>query len=136
MIQKNPLFILDGGHNPQCAEALAACIRELLPDKKIVFLYGTLADKDYPKVISHLIPFAQEFICLTPQNDRALSAVELAEYLLRQGVSAKASKTVEAGISEAIKKAGENGTVIAFGSLYLAGAIRNIVLKEGPVTSR
>ena len=28
---RSPLFILDGGHNPQCAQAMAGSIGELLP---------------------------------------------------------------------------------------------------------
>ena len=32
VLSRHPLFILDGGHNPQCAEALAESLREYLPD--------------------------------------------------------------------------------------------------------
>ena len=32
VLSRHPLFILAGGHNPQCAEALAESLREYLPD--------------------------------------------------------------------------------------------------------
>lgn len=127
-IGKDPLFILDGGHNPQGAEALSATIREYLPNRKIVFLYGTLADKDYSKVLSQILPFAQEFICLTPPDDRALNASELAEELRKQGLKAEAFSEVCEGIQAAQRAAGRDGVVIAFGSLYLAGVIRTVLL--------
>ncbi|MBR1635437.1 MAG: bifunctional folylpolyglutamate synthase/dihydrofolate synthase [Lachnospiraceae bacterium] len=123
-ISRKPLVILDGGHNPQCAEALAASIRELLPGRKIVFLVGTLADKDYPKVMAALLPLAQEFICLTPRNDRALSADDLAEYLIKKGARAVACAETDAGIQAALDAADEDGAIVAFGSLYLVGAVR------------
>lgn len=46
VMSQEPLFLIDGGHNPQCAEMLAASLRSLLPEQKAVFLLGVLADKD------------------------------------------------------------------------------------------
>ena len=124
VLNRNPLCILDGGHNPQCAEALVRSLRVLLPGEKAVFLLGVLADKDYPEMIRILMPMASSFVCLTPNSDRALTAQELAAYLRSQGAEAAAAENVPEGIRMAVKAAGEDGTVIAFGSLYLAGAIR------------
>ena len=31
VLHRSPLFLLDGGHNPQCAEALAGCVEKYLP---------------------------------------------------------------------------------------------------------
>ena len=123
VINRQPLVILDGGHNPQCAEALAASLRELLPNKKVVFLLGVLRDKDYPRMMEMLLPFAQEFICLTPFSDRALPADELAAYLTARGTRARGCDNVEAGLRAALEAA-DGVPVVAFGSLYLAGAIR------------
>ena len=119
-----PLFLIDGGHNPQCAEALADSLRRLLPDKKVVFLLGVLRDKDYPQMLGTLLPFAQSFICLTPLSDRALSAAELAAYLTERGAKAVAFTEVSDGLRAALDEAGTDGAVVAFGSLYLVGAIR------------
>jgi dihydrofolate synthase/folylpolyglutamate synthase len=46
VLGRAPLFLLDGGHNPQCAEALCASLDTLLGGKKAVFLIGVLADKE------------------------------------------------------------------------------------------
>lgn len=124
VLSQKPLFILDGGHNPQCVEALMSSIGALLSGRRVVFLCGVLADKDYPKMMELILPRAQEFICLTPVSDRALSAEALADFLTGRGARARASADISAGIRLALDAAGEDGVVIAFGSLYLAGAVR------------
>ena len=116
--------MIDGGHNPQCAQMLKESLHQLLPGRKVVFLAGVLEDKDYPRIMELLMPVAQEFVCLTPVNERALPAEKLAEHLRQQGENAVACETVEEGLLAARKAAGEDGIVVAFGSLYLAGVVR------------
>lgn len=143
ILGKDPLFLLDGGHNPQCAEALAASLKNLLGDKKAVFLMGVLADKDYNQILDLIIPYAKEFICLTPFSERAMSAENLAKLLAAKGIKATAVpgagepshdvspaayKAMEDGIKMAREAAGEDGAIVCFGSLYLVGHIRGIVL--------
>jgi len=122
VLGREPLFLLDGGHNPQCAEALAGSLRELLPEGKAVFLMGVLADKDYPAIVDAVAPLATEFCCLTPVSERALPAADLAAYLTERGLTAHACDGIPEGIAAALDA---GGPVIAFGSLYLAGAVRS-----------
>ena len=124
ILRREPLVVVDGGHNPQCAQALAESLRELLPGKRLVFLLGVLADKDYPGMLELLTPLAGEFVCLTPLSERALPAGDLAAYLTQRGARASACAGVASGVRAALKAAGEDGAVVAFGSLYLVGAIR------------
>jgi dihydrofolate synthase/folylpolyglutamate synthase len=53
VMSKEPLFIIDGGHNPQCIEALVTNIQEYLADKELTVLTGVLADKDYADMYLH-----------------------------------------------------------------------------------
>ncbi len=130
VLSRNPLFILDGGHNPQCAGALAESLRTYLPEAegrdagsgKIVFLMGMLADKDYLAVIDIISPFAAAFVCLTPDSPRALSAEDLAQELRGRGFTAAACKNAREGIEKALQK---RLPVVAFGSLYMAGEVRS-----------
>ena len=124
VLRRDPLCILDGGHNPQCAQALTASLDELLPGRKAVFLMGILSDKDYSQVVEIILPYASEFFTLTPLNPRALSAEDLAVELTRRGAAATACAEVDEGIDKAIAAAGKDGLVVIFGSLYLAGAVR------------
>ena len=124
VLRRDPLCILDGGHNPQCAQALTTSLDELLPGRKAVFLMGILSDKDYSQVVEMILPYASEFFTLTPLNPRALSAEDLAAELTRRGAVATACAQVDEGIDKAIAAAGKDGLVVIFGSLYLAGAVR------------
>lgn len=125
ILSKTSLFLLDGAHNPQCVEMLEQSMQTLFRDRKVVFLTGMLRDKDYLqmlKMVSHRI---KEVICLTPDSDRALPAKALASVLEGFEVKATAFDDVESGIVAALTAA-KGSPVVAFGSLYLAGAIRSI----------
>ena len=127
VLNRDPIFLLDGGHNPQCAEALAAAIDKLFPGKKVVFLLGVLADKDYPQIMDIVMPYAKQFVCMTPFSYRALPAHKLRDYLKSKGARATScGSDVVRGIRAAQKAAGKRGAVVAFGSLYLAGHVRTV----------
>jgi dihydrofolate synthase/folylpolyglutamate synthase len=125
IVGRDPLFIIDGGHNPQCIDALVVNIRDYLQDRKIIALTGVLADKDYGEMYRPMMPYIQEFVCITPPNPRKLEATELAEHLRRVGATATPCETIAQGVQTAIAKAGKDGVVLCFGSLYTIGDIKN-----------
>ncbi|MBO5868860.1 MAG: hypothetical protein J6Q54_08135, partial [Oscillospiraceae bacterium] len=125
IIKKDPLFIIDGGHNPQCIEALVKNIQDYLVGKDVYVLTGVLNDKDYGDMYRCVIPLVREFICITPPNPRKLEAAELAKHLTGVGAKATPCDTMEAGVKLALSKAGKDGVVLCFGSLYTIGAIRD-----------
>ena len=125
IVGQDPLFIIDGGHNPQCIQALVENIKDYLEGRKIIVLAGVLADKDYGDMFRPVMPYAQEFVCITPDNPRKMSAADLAEHLRKVGAKATACETVEAGVALAKSLAGKEGVVLSFGSLYSIGDVRN-----------
>ncbi len=129
VMRRDPLFIIDGGHNPQCIEALVKNIEDYLKDRKVIVLTGVLADKDYADMYKPVMPLVQEFVCITPPNPRKLEAALLAQYLQDAGVAATACDSIENGVRTAIKKAGKDGVVLCFGSLYSIGSIRDALDK-------
>lgn len=125
IVGHDPLFIIDGGHNPQCIDALIKNIRDYLADRKIIALTGVLADKDYGEMYRPMMPYIQEFVCITPPNPRKLEAPELAEHLRRVGATATPCENIPQGVQMAMEKAGKDGVVLCFGSLYTIGDIKN-----------
>lgn len=128
IVSRKPLFIIDGGHNPQCIEALVKNIQDYLAGKRVIALTGVLADKDYADMYRPVMPLVDRFVCITPPNPRKLEAEQLARYLREIGAEATACETVAQGVDLAIKLAGEDGVVLCFGSLYSIGAIRDALL--------
>lgn len=125
IMRHDPLFIIDGGHNPQCIEALVKNIKDYLAGKNVIVLTGVLADKDYADMYKPVMPLVREFVCITPPNPRKLEAEQLARYLMAAGAKAEACESVLAGVKTAMAKAGSDGVVLCFGSLYSIGAIRD-----------
>ena len=133
IVSRQPLFIIDGGHNPQCIEALVKNIQDYLTGKKVIALTGVLADKDYADMYRPVMPLVDRFVCITPPSPRKLEAVELARYLREAGAYADACGTVAEGVQKSMELAGENGVVLCFGSLYSIGAIRDALVELGRI---
>lgn len=123
VLAREPLTILDGGHNPQCVRALARALGAYLPGQPVTFLMGVLSDKDYEDMIASVAPFARRFLCVTPDSPRAMPARELARLLREKGFEAESCETVPEAIGKCLSY--DDGPVVAFGSLYMAGEIRS-----------
>ena len=131
LVAREPLFIVDGGHNPQCIEALVNNVRDYLGDKKLVILSGVLRDKDFNQMYKDMVPFATEMVTVTPNNPgRAMPAAELKEYLEQFGKPVTACDLIADGVKLAKQKAGKDGVVLAYGSLYMVGDIENAARAE------
>lgn len=127
-----PAILVDGGHNPQGAQVLADSLRDLFPNKKILFVMSVLADKDYQSMIENVIDIADGFICVTPPNLRALQASELARAVekaayarqieLGRGVST--AESFERALSDARTVSADGDVICAFGSLYSIADIK------------
>lgn len=124
VLSREPWFIVDGGHNPQCAETVAYSLNHYFPGKPAVILIGVLADKDYGEVCSIVEPYAGQFVTVTPGSYRALSAEALAEQLAHYGKPVTPCASIAEGVEKACSLAGSDGLVCAFGSLYMTGEIR------------
>lgn len=124
LLRREPLFFVDGGHNPQCMGALAKNMQDYLPGYDITALTGVMADKDYMDMYRLVAPCISRFVTVTPSNPRALSAGALAEQLGQLGKPVTACASVEEGVRSAMAQTPEGGAVVAFGSLYMVGDIR------------
>ena len=122
-----PTIVVDGGHNPQGAQALAESLTNVFPGKKPIFIIGVLEDKNYPEMLEAILPLGGGFVTATPNNPRALPAEKLARAIRWTGqdllgCSACTNPFVARNMEEALAKArdlaGEQGLICAFGSLY------------------
>jgi len=116
--------LIDGAHNPQGVDALVQYVDEYLADRKRVLLSGVLADKLQPEMLGQMVHIARDIVTVTPDTPRAMSAEDYASHLNAQGGNATAAASLSAGLNLALQMAGEDGVVIAAGSLYFAGALR------------
>lgn len=129
LLCNNPVFLLDGAHNPNGTAALAQALRKYLSGKRIIGIVGMLADKDSHAALQNLEGLFESVYTLTPPNPRAMQAEELAVVWAELGVSATAAKHPQEAIEMALQAAGDDGAIVVCGSLYLASQVRPVVLE-------
>ena len=122
--------ILDGAHNEPGVRALCAYMDAWLKKEKTVLLTGMMADKDVSAMTQMLAPRVRCVVTTQPAIPRAMAAQELAAVFEKQGASALAIAAPKAALERAREIAGEDGTVLCAGSLYLIGEIRTLLRQE------
>ena len=135
LVNDEPCFIVDGGHNPQCAQTVADNLARYFPGRRITLLVGVLADKDYPAMLAALDGQAAAYIAATPRSPRALPAAELGEYLKRFGKPVTVCADPAQAAELALAHAAPEDVICAVGSLYMAGAIRTYLRRENDENS-
>lgn len=123
VVRRDPIVILDGGHNPQCMEALTQNVSDYLSSYPLTVLTGVLGDKDYAHMYGRLAAQAARFVTVTPRNPRALPAAQLTEMLSALGKPVTACNTIAQGVDTALSLTPPDGAVLCCGSLYLLGDV-------------
>lgn len=129
LLCREPVFLLDGAHNPHGMAATAESLRRYFPGGGIHFLVGVMADKDVAAMAELLAPLAADFTAVRPDNARAMPAEELSALLSRFGAEAMPAASVEEGAARVLALAGRSGVACALGSLYFSGDVRRAVAK-------
>ncbi len=130
VLRYDPVFILDGAHNPHGIEGAVKSIKAHFGDEKLTFVIGVMADKDVENMIGMVVPLAKEFYTARPDNPRAMEANELARRLEGCGAKAIACESVADAVNKAIASVSKDGAVVALGSLYFSAEIREAVAKN------
>ena len=131
LLHRNPVFILDGSHNPHGMTATVESLRAHFGAKKLYFVVGVMADKDVEGIARQLAPFAAGFAAVEPPNPRAMKPEALAALLTREtGVEALPFPTIAEGVNWAIDRAGTEGAAAALGSLYFSSQVRSAVSEK------
>lgn len=121
-IQKTPVWIADGAHNPQGIQSLSASLWQMYPDKNWIGIMGVFADKEHRKMCDRLAKnsrFRKIFTIQAP-GPRGLDADSLAEELALCGIESLPCKSLGEAVAQAkkLQKMEENKPiVICFGSL-------------------
>ncbi len=128
VIGRHPLFVADGAHNEDAARKLADSVEIYFTNKRIIYIMGMLRDKDYKKVIALTHGYAAQIITVTPpDNPRALSALELAQEIVKVHPDVTAAGSLEEAVEMGRMLAGRDDVILAFGSLSYLGRLMEIV---------
>jgi dihydrofolate synthase/folylpolyglutamate synthase len=115
VIDHDPLTIVDGAHNAPGIAALA----ESVPDGTVAVL-SVLDDKDAAAMLRALLPRLSAAVFTSAPNPRALPPATLADLASKVGgIRSEIEPQPRAALRRARELAGEHGTVLATGSIYL-----------------
>lgn len=114
--------LVDVGHNPQAARALAAWLRAQ-PRRRTLAVYAALADKDAPGVVQALADVVDGwYVAGTPEAGPRGQAAEALATRLHGTPAANATPhaDLDAALAAALAEAAPDGRVLAFGSFHAA----------------
>ena len=124
ILQRSPMLLVDGAHNPAGVAALRRAFQNDFPHRRLILVFGVLGDKDYRTMARRLFPLADRVILTRPHSERALPPDSLLP------LAAKFNRAIEVvedpgnALRRALSLAGEEDLVCAAGSLYLVGEIK------------
>ena len=107
-------ILLDGGHNVSAAKALEGVI------ENETAVIGMMRDKDIEGYLKIIIPKCKKIILTTPDNPRAINAIDLSI------IAKKFCKNVKV-IDNPVLAVKERGVTLVCGSFYLARQVRNLL---------
>ncbi|MBR5428607.1 MAG: bifunctional folylpolyglutamate synthase/dihydrofolate synthase [Clostridia bacterium] len=130
LLCESPVVILDGCHNDASTKALSSLLEEHLRGKKILALMGMMADKEIDKALRNLLPHFALTVTATPSNPRAIGAGALAQMIREKGGKAEEADDPAGAVERCFALLPGYDALVVCGSLYLAGDVRNILIKS------
>ncbi len=131
IIKREPYFIMDGAHNADAALQLKNTIERYFKDRRLIFIMGVLADKDYRSILRLTASLADIIYTITPKNIRGLASAQLAIEAKKycNGFVFDAGN-VENAVKLACQNAEREDVILAFGSLSYLGEVREQLLSS------
>ena len=117
VLQTEPLFIIDGAHNPIAAKRLKQTIEKDFTNKEIIYIIGVLADKEHEKMLRLLLPGAKAVFTVTPDSPRALDGESLAKEAQKYADNIWYVPDIGKAVKMAKETAKESDVILAVGSL-------------------
>jgi dihydrofolate synthase/folylpolyglutamate synthase len=124
VIQRDPLLLIDGAHNPDAAYALARSLKRLLKGKPVGLVLGMCADKNIRATLQKLAVLKPKVWTVPLVNSRGMAQDELQHLAVSVGLDADGRADLDSALAEALEWARRNeGAVCVAGSLFLAGEV-------------
>ena len=126
ILQNNPLFLLDGAHNPAGMRVLCQALKNDYSYRRLIFIFGVLADKNYREMLQIMAKLSPQIILTQLKAGRAVPVADMACVLNKRGYPAIVTENVGKAIEWARAIADKQDLICATGSLYLAGEVKQI----------
>lgn len=130
ILQKNPLVIIDGAHNPDSFRNLAKTIKDYLPERKVIFVLGVSEDKNIRAMLRIIKPVIDTLVITKSTHPRAMETEKIQGLAKIIGISSMCVEKIEDARKIAERLSNENSVIIVSGSIFIAGAFREMYIKN------
>jgi dihydrofolate synthase/folylpolyglutamate synthase len=124
VLQNQPLFLLDGAHNPAGISVLCRSLKKDFSYRRLILIFGALSDKNYRQMLQKIVPLASVIILTQLKTKRAVPVNDIMEIVKKMGYPAIVTKNVNRAIEQAQTMAKKHDLICATGSFYLVGEIK------------
>jgi len=124
VLQKEPIFLLDGAHNPAGISVLCRALKNDFSYKRLILVFSSLIDKDYRQMLKKIAPLVSKIILTKLKTTRAELPDNMLKILEKMGYKAIMTQNVGQAIQKAQALAEKKDLICATGSLYLAGEVK------------
>ncbi|MGI2295521.1 bifunctional folylpolyglutamate synthase/dihydrofolate synthase [Paenibacillus sp. GXUN7292] len=136
MISQNPRLLIDGAHNPEGAESLAAALKNTYRYDRLHMMIAMLDNKNHRDTLKHILPLVDTLIVTEPDYRMKKSAEQLAQLIeeMRNELPVSADFKLEvepdwqAALSKLKQLTEETDLGVVTGTLYLIADVRSLVL--------
>ena len=125
ILEREPMVICDGAHNPDGAKSLLSFLQNNFTNQRLIYIMGVLSDKDYEQMIQILAPAADKIYTVAPDNPRALSSRELCNCISKYHQNVEERQRLAECLSEVRQKAEKDDVIIICGTLSFQNELIN-----------
>ena len=123
--RSQPTLIVDGAHNADSAEKLAAYLREQCDYRRLWLVLGITADKNVTGILQPLLPLAEGVVVTRADNPRATEPDILEESASKLGYMVQTEPDIGAAMTTVWRLAQPDDLICVCGSLYIVGDLLN-----------
>ena len=133
VVARRPLVLLDGAHNEQGLEGLAASILDEFPDTNRSLVVGFRGERDVAALLEQLTGLFSSVIVTAADDPMAIPTAVVAaaaREVLGDDVAVQEVAPVAAAVEAAMEAAGVEDMVVVTGSLYVVSDARDQLLTD------
>ena len=125
ILEREPMVICDGAHNPDGAKSLLSFLQNNFTNQRLIYIMGVLSDKDYEQMVQILAPAADKIYTVAPDNPRALSSRKLCNCISKYNQNEEERQRLAECLSEVRQKAEKDDVIIICGTLSFQNELIN-----------
>lgn len=125
ILDRNPIFLIDGAHNIQGIKALVKSLK-LLNYKRLILGIGILKDKDVDSMIEAITTLADVVVVTEVNSPRKMDVNTLADKISKYNDNILVEKNINKALEKTLEIANKEDIIVFSGSIYLIGDIRKL----------